>query len=543
MPLVASGQYVSQVWNPDNGDGTYKNPVLNADYSDPDVCVVGDDYYLTASSFNCIPGLPILHSRDLVNWEIIGHALQKQLPAVLFKKPLHGKGVWAPSIRHHDGMFYIYWGDPDNGIMMVKSADPAGNWSKPVCVVKGKGLIDTCPLWDDDGRCYLVNAYAASRKHINSILLVRELSADGTEAIGNPTIVFDGNMNGNFTSEGPKFYKRDGYYYIMWPAGGVENGWQMCARAKSPFGPYEYRRVMDKGNSSINGPHQGGWVHTSAGEDWFMHFQDRGCYGRVVHLQPMHWKEGWPVIGVDIDGDGVGEPVLTYRKPKHNGYAWKNVNPVESDEFDTPQMGLQWQWHANYSEDYGMPTSLGVFRLYTHKLSKHFVNMHEVPNLLLQKIPSERCRVTTKIRFAAKAEGQYGGIVVMGRDYSALAVKRVGERFELQQITCLGADKGDTAVTKNITTFKPTAKDETQYKPALYMDIYLRLTIENGGKTRFAYSLDGKKYKDCGKDFQMREGVWIGAKIGLFAVEPATDMNGKTTDCGYLDADWFRVEK
>ena len=201
MPLQAAAQYRSEVCCPDNGDGTYTNPVINADYSDPDVCAAADGYYLTASSFNCIPGLPVLHSKDLVNWTIVGHALQEQLPRAVFDRPAHGKGVWAPAIRHHAGEFYIYWGDPDHGVMMVKTTDPAGRWSEPVCVVEGRGMIDPCPLWDDDGRCYLVNGWAGSRAGFNSVLSVRELSADGTRAIGRPRIVFDGGEPHNRRTE------------------------------------------------------------------------------------------------------------------------------------------------------------------------------------------------------------------------------------------------------------------------------------------------------------------------------------------------------
>ena len=171
--MASFGQYRSQVWCPDNCDGTYPNPVLFADYSDPDVCAVGEDYYLTASSFNCIPGLPILHSKDLVNWQIVGHALQEQHPKELFDKPQHGKGLWAPAIRHHNDTFYIYWGDPDQGIFMVTAKDPAGEWTEPKCVIPGKGMIDTTPLWDEDGKCYLVNGWANSRCQFNSVLTVR----------------------------------------------------------------------------------------------------------------------------------------------------------------------------------------------------------------------------------------------------------------------------------------------------------------------------------------------------------------------------------
>ena len=336
LPLSAMAQnYVSEVWCPDNGDGTYTNPVINADYSDPDVIAVGEDYYLTASSFANIPGLPILHSKDMVNWTIINYALQRQFPDS--PAPQHGNGVWAPSIRYHQGEFYIYWGDPDNGVMMVKTKDPYGKWEDPVCVIPGKGMIDTTPLWDDDGRCYLVNGWAGSRAGFNSILTVRELSADGTKAISDPIIVFDGG-NDNRTAEGPKFYKRDGWYWIMCPAGGVEQGWQLAMRSKSPYGPYECKTVLAQGKTNINGPHQGGWVHTAFGEDWFMHFQDKGCYGRVVHLQPVTWKDNWPVMGTVPKKGYCGEPVTTYRKPKTSAPVAK-CNPVESDEFNQPVLG------------------------------------------------------------------------------------------------------------------------------------------------------------------------------------------------------------
>jgi len=524
----ASAQYRSEVWCPDNGDGTYQNPVLNADYSDPDVICVGDDYYLTASSFQCMPGLPVLHSRDLVNWTIIGYALQRQFPGQL---PQHGNGVWAPSIRHHNGEFYIYWGDPDRGVMMVKTKNPAGPWEEPVCVIPGKGMIDTCPLWDDDGRCYLVNGWANSRAGFNSVLTVRELSADGTRPIGQPVIVFDGG-NRDYTTEGPKFYKRDGWYWIMCPAGGVETGWQLAMRSKSPYGPYESKTVLRQGKTSVNGPHQGGWVHTALGEDWFLHFQDKGPYGRVVHLQPVDWSSGWPVMGKK------GEPVLTHRKPKTMA-AVAVVNPVESDDFNEPRLGLQWQWQADYDPLYGMPTADGHFRLFTWKLpnTPKPENMWLVPNMLLQKTPADRFTATTKIRLAAKAEHQRAGIIMMGLDYSALVVERVGEEFLLKQLTCHNADKGQAEQAQVIATLKPTDRDKIPYHPAIYLDIQLRMTVSDG-LVNFAYSRDGKSFQPVGTAFKMREGKWIGAKMGLVAVE-----DNEKSDSGLLDVDWFRVAK
>ena len=534
--LSLQAQYQSKVWCPDNGDGTYTNPVLFADYSDPDVCVVGEDYYLTASSFNCIPGLPILHSKDLVNWQIVGYALEEQYPKELFDKPQHGNGVWAPAIRHHNDSLFIYWGDPDQGIFMVSSPTPSkgGNvmaWSRPVCVVPGKGMIDPCPLWDDDGRCYLVNGWAASRAGLNSILTVRELSADGTRAIGKPCIAFDG-WQENFTSEGPKFYKRDGWYWIMNPAGGVERGWQLAMRSKSPYGPYEWKRVMWQGKTTVNGPHQGAWVHTSQGEDWFLHFNDRGAYGRVVYLQPVDWSSGWPMMGNN------GEPYTKYRKPlTKNQKSSAICNPQESDEFNDGQLGLQWQWHANYDQLYGMPTANGFYRLYTQDLPQHFRSLWDVPNLLLQKPTALRFTATAKVRFASKDDNQYGGLVMMGRDYSALVVHRQGDAFLLQRHTCKGADAGQTEIQQTLATLMPTDRDTIPYSPAIYIDLYLRLTVKDG-QCRFAYSMDGKHYKDAGDVFAMREGKWIGAKFGFVA-----ECSNRKGNRGWLDVDWIRITK
>ena len=531
LPLMASAQYRSEVWCPDNGDGTYTNPVINADYSDPDVCVgpSGEDYYMTASSFQCIPGLPILHSKDLVNWEIINYALKELEPKEEFDRPSHGNGVWAPSIRYHNGEYYIYWGDPDYGVMMVKTKDPAGDWEKPVCVIPGKGYIDTTPLWDDDGRCYLVNGWANSRSKFASVLTVRELSADGTRAIGQPVIVFDGNGTENRTCEGPKFYKRDGWYWIMCPAGGVPTGFQLAMRSKSPYGPYEHKIVLAQGKTDINGPHQGGWVHTKYGEDWFLHFQDKEAYGRVVHLNPVDWSTGWPIMGKK------GEPVTTYKKPQSSSNVI--VNPVESDEFNEPVLGKQWQWHANYDEKFGVPTAFGTFRIYTYKLSQGWKNFWEVPNLLLQKTPADRFTVTTKLRFTSKVDGQFGGLIMMGLDYSALVVRRVGQEFQLVQMTCKAADKGKAQTEQVIATLKPTAVDKTDYKPGIHEDIYLQLKVDDS-KMTFAYSLNGKKFEACGTEFQMKEGKWIGAKFGYIAAE--SDPNA---DRGWVDADWIRVTK
>lgn len=532
----AMAQYCSEVWVSDEGNGMYRNPVLHADYSDPDVCTVGEDYFLTASSFNCTPGLPILHSKDLVNWKIVNYALKKVEPVEYYNEPRHGKGVWAPSIRFHEGVYYIYWGDPDFGIFMVKTRDPYGEWDKPVLVKAGKGMIDPCPLWDDDGRVYLAHAWAGSRAKFNSVLTVCELNKDGTAVISDPVLVFDGNDGVNHTIEGAKFYKRNGFYYLFAPAGGVVSGWQLVMRSKDVYGPYEARIVMAQGKTDINGPHQGGWVDTPAGESWFLHFQDKGAYGRVLHLNPMKWVNDWPVIGVDKDGDGCGDPVSRYRKPKTDK-TYPIEIPVESDEFDTRKLGLQWEWHANYQDVFGFTTNMGYARIYGHELSSHFKNFWEVPNLLMQKFPAEEFTATTKLKVSAKDDGQLSGLIIMGWDYSWIGVEKQGEKFLLKQAVCKDAEQGSLEQVSTLAVLGPSRKFEAGLFPNYEREIYIRVRVSKEAYCRFSYSLDGKKFTEAGTLFKARQGKWIGAKVGIFSVTP----HGK--ERGWVDVDWFRVEK
>lgn len=532
----AMAQYRSEVWVSDEGNGMYRNPVLHADYSDPNVCAVGEDYFLTASSFNCTPGLPILHSKDLVNWKIVNYALKKVEPVEYYNEARHGKGVWAPSIRFHEGVFYMYWGDPDFGIFMVKTRDPYGEWDKPVLVKAGKGMIDPCPLWDDDGRVYLAHAWAGSRAKFNSVLTVCELNKEGTKVISDPVLVFDGNDGVNHTIEGAKFYKRNGFYYLFAPAGGVVSGWQLVMRSKNVYGPYEPRIVMAQGKTDINGPHQGGWVDTPAGESWFLHFQDKGAYGRVLHLNPMKWVNDWPVIGVDKDGDGCGDPVSRYRKPKTDK-TYPIETPVESDEFDTRKLGLQWEWHANYQDVFGFTTNMGYVRIYGHELSPHFKNFWEVPNLLMQKFPAEEFTATAKLKVSAKDDGQLSGLIIMGWDYSWIGVEKQEEKFLLKQAVCKDAEQGNLEQVSTLAVLEPSRKFEAGLFPNYEREIYIRVHVGKGAYCRFSYSLDGKKFTEAGTLFKARQGKWIGAKVGMFSVTP----HGK--ERGWVDVDWFRLEK
>ncbi len=538
-------EYVSEVWSPDLGNGKYINPIIDADYSDPDVVRVGDDYYMTASSFSDIPGLPVLHSKDLVNWTIIGHAIAEMPDYAKFKTPNHGNAVWAPSIRYHNGEFFIYYGDPDLGIFMTKTKNPAGPWEPLTLVHKAKGIIDCCPFWDEDGKAYLPHGYAGSRAGVKSIIGMIEMTPDGKSTIGQDRIIYDGHLD-NETIEGAKMYKRGDWYYIFSPAGGVPTGWQEVLRSKNPWGPYETRNVLEQGDTDINGPHQGAWIDTPDGkEDWFIHFQDKGPYGRVVNLEPMKWLEnGWPVIGVDPDGDERGVPVRTYKKP-NVGKTYPRQTPQDSDEFDSIELGKQWQWKDNPSALwYYCDAAASKLRLFSNALPENAKTIYDLPNLLLQKFPARNFTATAKVQFFPRKkdgklmEGERAGIVVMGYNFGTLSLMSRKDGIYLVQTECYKANKGG---------------EESEVEAVKVDDgkeMYLRMRLDYTGpkvpkqkpdytaEATFYYSFDGKKYTKIGNPVKVDVGHWIGAKFGMYC-----SRSWSSNDSGWLDIDWFRVTK
>ena len=519
--------YVSEVWIADQGDGTYKNPIIHADYSDPDVVQWGDDYFMTSSSFNAAPGLPILHSKDLVNWELVNYALPKQVPVKHFNTPQHGNGVWAPSIRVHNNELYIYWGDPDFGIYMVKTDDPFGNWEEPVLMMEAKGAIDPSPLWDEDGKAYLVHAWAGSRAGVKSILTVHKMNAEGTKVLDYGRHVFDGHEN-HPTVEGSKFYKRNGYYYIFAPAGGVSTGWQLVLRSKNIYGPYEEKVVLEQGATAINGPHQGAWVTLDTDEDWFFHFQDVDAYGRIVHLQPMHWENDWPVMGKDQNGNGIGEPVLQHKKP-NVGEQYAIQTPRETDNFEQDSLGLQWQWNANPNVLWSAKLPGNDFlRLYSIAPPEQMNSLWDVPNLLLQKFPAPEFNVATKISLIPGdgKEQRKTGLIIMGRDYAAVTLTEKEGTFYLQNTQAIKADEG--------------AKEEVLEEIALKSNtVYLKVAVSApDAMCQFSFSENGRNFKKFGTPFKARVGKWIGAKVGLFSISTPEASRG-----GYADVEYFRITK
>ncbi len=500
-------------WVSDQGDGTFRNPVLHADYSDPDVIQHGDDFYMTASSFNCTPGLPILHSRDLVNWTLINHAIEN-VPHPSYSEVRPGCGVWAPSMRFHDGKFWIFFPMPDEGIYLTTADDPAGKWSEPHLVQEAKGWIDPCPFWDEDGQAYLAHAYANSRSGKRDKISIRPMAPDGSRVLGEGQIVIDAPHHPYL--EGPKVHKWDGWYYILAPGGGVPTGWQVTFRSRNIYGPYEEKIVLERGSTAINGPHQGAFIDLPNCECWFLHFQDAGPFGRIVHMQPVKWADGWPLMGEDYDGNGVGEPVSSWKKPSV-GAGSPIATPATSDEFSSEKLGLQWQWNANHDDSWrSLAARPGWLRLASQP--GRGKGLSAEPHLLMQKFPARRFSVETLLEFQPAAVGESAGLVVVGggADVSLALVSNGGENgnsslvFQLQGVAKV-------------------------LVPELAGSIRLRVAVDENAVCTFSYAAPGEEFAPIAETFTAKEGGWIGARVGVYS----TAASGETK-AGHADFDYLR---
>lgn len=517
---------MEQLWKADLEDGTFRNPILFADYSDPDVIRVGDTFYMTASSFNYVPGLPILASKDLVNWKLVNYALTK-IDDDKYNIPQHSKGVWAPAIRYHEGRFYIYYGMPDEGFFMVSTENPLGKWDDPVLVLPGKGLIDSCPFWDDDGKAYVIHGYAKSRIGFKSYLGIFPMSPDGKQAIGEDHILYNGVEN-QPTIEGPKVYKRNGYYYIFAPAGGVKTGWQTVLRSKNIYGPYEEKIVMRQGNSITNGPHQGGLVDTVNGDEWFIHFQDKGLYGRITHLQPVVWENDWPIIGINA-ADGCGEPCIIHKKP-NTGASEDPCSLEASDDFEKEELDLLWQWLGNYGEHfYSLRERPGFLRLYALNPSgKEKPVLWENANVLTQKLVCPYFKATSCIDIAGLSEKEQAGMVMMGGHYAYIAVRVMDGK----RVLVFGKAYDDKeGIKEEIKQLQVLSDDQKN----IFISFSMKET-ENGPAFQMFYSLDGENETDIQTDFMPSDHTWVGSKIGLFA-----EVLDKETKGGYADFEYIHV--
>ncbi|MCL2027949.1 MAG: family 43 glycosylhydrolase, partial [Bacteroidales bacterium] len=444
--------------------------------------------------------------------------------------------VWAPAIRHHNNLFYIYWGDPDHGIYTVTSQD-AITWTKPLLVKEGKGLIDAAPFWDDDGKAYLVYALAGSRATIKSVLMMADMAPDGLSLLSRSRVIFDGHAE-HPTIEGPKMYKRDGLYYILAPAGGVKPGWQVAMRSQNPYGPYEIKIVMEQGNTTINGPHQGCYVEADNGEGWFLHFQDKDAYGRIVHLNPVVWRDGWPVMGATPNNRALtGNPVLTHRMPQTK-HVSRGQLPLQqtSDNFESPTLGLQWQWHANPMEWWHFcDMENKQLKLFSVPNVADYKNLWQSPNLLMQKFPAEGFEMTGKISLKELMENDVAGFVVFGQDYSGITFQKFGNGFTMNKISVINAHTGTPETieaTRNIT------HTELLVRVVVNPKRNNSLTSKTDAECVFSYSLDGgRTFTTFGRPFIAKAGRWIGAKVGFY-----NNRTVRNNDGGSLNIENFDVK-
>lgn len=498
---------MKQLWTADLHNGTFQNPILYTDYSDPDVILVGEDYYMISSSFTYIPGVPVLHSKDLVNWELINYVV-KEIPFERYNQPAHGAGTWAPSLRYHNGTYYAFIPMPDEGIFVSETKDPYGEWSPMRCLKEAKGWIDPCPLWDDDGKAYMVFAYARSRCGIKNRLSIVEMDSAATQILSEPKLVYDG-VQANPTIEGPKFYKNGGWYYIFAPAGGVATGWQTVLRSKNVYGPYEYKIVMHQGNTNVNGPHQGGYVETTDKTSYFIHFQDMGPYGRICHLQPMCFNGGWPFIGEEKNGDGIGEPVEVWNKPLEVNWSAKPI--PSSDDFNEKTLGLQWQWQANVNKAYySLEKEPNNLVLYCRKNEVRAENLlWYAPNACTQMLQAPAFMVETCITLEDKVIGDLAGIGMIGHEYSYIAIERSENEIVLNLRTGIVKDPEGAGVA--VETVHTTIRTENSKK------VYFRFYVEEGCKYHYEYSFDKKNFIPIDVTFRAVKASWTGAKFTLFA--------------------------
>lgn len=487
----------------------YANPILKGDFSDPDVVRVGNDYYMISSSFTYFPGIPLLHSTDLVHWTLVNH-IAPHLPFSSYDAPRHKCGLWAPSIRHHDGMFYVYVCTPDEGLLAFTGADPLGEFR--VRHVKDvSGWIDPCPFWDDDGQAYLLHAFAGSRAGIKNRLFLHRMSADGMAILDDGVEVYAGGDE-NPTTEGPKMYKIDGTYWILCPSGGVPQGWQLAMRSKSPYGPYEVRRVLDQKDTPVNGPHQGGLVDTPKGDWWFLHFQDRAAYGRVVHLQPVTWQDGFPVMG------DQGAPVLCHEMPDTGAVSKARVQT--SDDFAGMTLSQQWQWQAHENRAWYRLTGSSL-RLYAASAPNLF-HAGQYLSQLMQAFHS-RWEVRLSARFDRK--GDRAGIGILGYAYRYLCLEEGGLALYQGKAEERSRREAERVMEQCLMRI-PYERDRATF----------RMEIKDGCAT-FSYIAPDGTEKTAGDPFPMAAGGWVGARPGIFCGNFEGNASG-----GWADFESVHIE-
>jgi beta-xylosidase len=500
--FVASLDVPAQKLRSDNGDGTYTNPLIAADFPDPDVIQVDDTYYMVSTTMFVFPGVTVLKSRDLVNWEYCSNAV----PRFDFSKcydldscSRYAHGQWATSMKYNNGKFYLLFITLDEGGFICSASKAEGPWDIRKLP---KGFYDPGLFFDEDGKIYVTHGY--------SKIMVTELNPDFSPK-SNDSLVFTGDIRKGL--EGMHVYRINGYYYLYGTYGG-RDGIQVALRSTNIYGPYEQKVVIRDTTPGVNfGIHQGALIKTKSGEWWTILFVDSGPFGRFPSLQPVTWIDGWPMVGIN------GKAVTTHKKP-NVGKEYPATTLPASDEFSNKTLGMQWGWNHNPDPaNWSLTKRRGYLRLTTGKIVS---NLREARNTLTQRpytyysdsIPTTG---TIKMEIRNMKEGDIAGLAVFQDPYGYIAVRQKEETREIVLVR-----NGNEIISINI--------GNTQV-------IYLRTTASNTtSKASFQYSFDNKKFVALKDELTMRFNlsVFTGNKFCLFNY--ATKNTG-----GYVDFDWFRM--
>ena len=513
--FVSVKNSTAQKTHSDNGDGTFTNPVIAADFPDPDVILVNDTYYMVNTTMFVFPGVTVLKSHDLVNWEYCSNAV----PSFDFSPcydldgcSRYGHGQWATSIKYHNGKFYLLFITLNEGGFLCSANNPEGPWEIKKLQ---KGFYDPGLFFDDDGRIYVAHGY--SKIHIT------ELNKNFAPITGD-SMVYTGDIRRGL--EGTHVYKINGYYYLYATYGGLD-GIQVALRSKNIYGPYEQKVVI---RDTIHGPtfgiHQGALIKTQTGEWWTMLFVDSGPFGRFPFLQPVTWVDGWPMVGVG------GKAVMTWKKPDVG-----KIYPVEdlptSDEFDEKTLGMQWGWNHNPDDSkWSLDENPGCLRLKTSKVTD---SLPKARNTLTQRMFEYYSDTLStigavKMNIDHMHEGDIAGLAVFQDPYAFIGVKKVNGKSFIIMVN--NGKIVDSTVVKGSTVYLQ-ARAIFGSGAAHYYD---GKGVPGTGTATFYYSLDNKNFVNIGNDVKMRFSlkIFTGNKFCLFNY--ATKSLG-----GFVDFDWFRM--
>jgi beta-xylosidase len=520
-------------WTPDNGNGTYTNPIFYDEFSDPDMIRVGDWFYLTGTSMHSMPGLPVLRSKDLVNWEFLSYAADRLDfgPAYRLEegKDIYGQGIWAPSLRHHNGTFYIFTNVNGRGTQVYSATDPRGPWKHHEMK---RSLHDLSVLFDDDGRTWVV--WDHQDMHL------AQLNEDLTDIVpGTEKILFakDAGMG-----EGAHFYKINGKYYII--SANYQGGFRMpAARADHVDGPYEVNQTIsqdedfgalpantfggNRQNFSIypSRPtakhratlHQGGIVLTPAGEWWGFSMMDANSVGRLLGLSPITWKDGWPWFG--LPGNLARTP-RTWTKPKTAAPQTVRVPFERSDDFAGATLKPIWQWnHAPVDGKWSLAERPGFLRLHTLPAASFW----DARNTLTQRAVGPQSMPTVSLDVAGLQVGDVAGLGLQNLPYAALGVERTVDGLRLALV-----DHG-----RGTTVHAPL-----DLRAGAAQRVWLRADCDFFTElARFSYSIDGRHFVPVGEPFTMvyQTITFQGVRYGLFG------YNTAQREGGWVDVDGFDV--